>query len=100
MENIAKITLIISMTAFAAASATVASVSIAARSAAPVSSYEIFENEKLIPLANTSHRAAPATLLPKALDKAVADDIKRRTADTTARKAALLNMHLGVIRLR
>jgi hypothetical protein len=100
MENIAKISIIISITAFAAASATVASVSITARSATPVSSNTILEDQKLIPLADTSHRAAPAMLLPKALDKAVADDIKRRSADTTACKAALLNMRLGMIRLR
>ena len=88
------------MAAFAAASATVASVSIAERSAAPVNSNTIFENENLIPKAKTSERLAPAMLLPKALDKAEADEIKRRAADSAARKAALAAMERGVIRLR
>jgi len=100
MENIAKISFIISVTAFVAATATVASVGGAARNSAPVqSSILTFENEKLNPMAH-SRGAAPAMLLPKALDKAAADAIERRAADVSARKAALVGMQRGVIRLR
>jgi hypothetical protein len=101
LENIAKITFIISVAAFVAASATVAAVSGAVRISAPVkSSFAPLENEKLYRIANSINRSAPAMLLPKALDKAAADESKRRAADTAARKAALAAMQRGVIRLR
>jgi len=101
MENIAKISFIISFAAFVAATATVASVSGAVRISAPVKSAIVsLENEKLYPMAGTSSFESPAMLLPKALDKAVTDDIKRRAADIEARKAALAAMQKGVIRLR
>lgn len=101
MENIAKISFIISFAGFVAASATLASVSGAARISAPVKSAIVtLENKKLYPMAGTSRFDVSAMLLPKALDKAVTDDVKRRAADIEARKAALVAMQRGVIRLR
>jgi hypothetical protein len=101
LENIAKITFIISVVAFVAASATVATVSGAVRISAPVkSSFVPLENEKLYRIANSINRSAPAMLLPKALDKAAADTAIRRAAGITARKAALAALQRGVIRLR
>jgi hypothetical protein len=101
LENIAKITFIISVAAFVAASATVAAVRGAVRISAPVkSSFVPLENEKLYRIANSINRSAPAMLLPKALDKAAADTTIRRADGITARKAALAAMQRGVIRLR
>ena len=78
----------------------VASVGSKARTSVPVkSSVVALENEKLTPPAET-RRAAPAMLLPNALDKAAVDENTRRAGDSAARKAALINLNLGVIRLR
>ena len=100
MENIAKISFVISFAVFAAASATLASVGGTALTSAPVkSSFLTPETEKLIPRAGSSQSARPM-LLPKALDKAAADDISRRAVGSAARKAALLKLQRGVIRLR